>query len=253
MGTLFVVGTPIGNLKDISNRALEILRSVDAIACEDTRRTIKLLNHFGIQKTLTSYHDFNEEQRAEEMAARIAAGASIALVSDAGMPAISDPGYRVVRLCRSRGLPVVVVPGPNAAIAAIAGSGLPSNEFMFLGFLPAKREARRTKLRSVANLECTLAFYEAPHRIQDSLEDVQEALGDREICIARELTKLHEEFLCGNISEVRARVNPIGEFVVVVHGAVEAPQPAPVTRDEVLKRLGMTRNQLYELFFKRSE
>src|SRR5262245_33659567 len=143
MGTLFLVATPIGNLNDISGRALETLRSVDLIACEDTRQTVKLLTHFGIQKPMTSYHEFNEERKAKDLVERLAGADSIALVSDAGTPAISDPGYRLVRACRERGIAVVTIPGPNAAIAALAGSGLPTDEFMFLGFLPSKKNARR--------------------------------------------------------------------------------------------------------------
>ena len=139
MGTLYVVATPIGNLGDISGRALEVLQQVDLIACEDTRQTIKLLNHFGIQKPLTSYHDFNEERKAEELAAKLAGALNVALVSDAGTPAIADPGYRIVRLCRMQGIPIVAIPGPNAAVTALAASGLPSDEFMFLGFLPSKK------------------------------------------------------------------------------------------------------------------
>src|SRR5215467_1274207 len=152
MGTLFVVATPIGNLSDISKRALEVLQSVDLIACEDTRQTIKLLNHFGIQKPLTSYHEFNEEKKAAELAEQLAERANIALVSDAGIPGVSDPGYRLVRLCRLRGISVVPIPGPNAALSALAASGLPSDEFMFVGFLPAKKTARRQKLISIQNV-----------------------------------------------------------------------------------------------------
>jgi 16S rRNA (cytidine1402-2'-O)-methyltransferase len=169
MGTLFIVATPLGNLSDISSRALQILREVDLIACEDTRQTIKLLNHFGIQKPLTSYHEFNEEQKAEELVKKLAGTTTIALVSDAGTPAISDPGYRLVRLSRQLSIPVVPIPGPNAAIAALAASGLPCDEFMFLGFLPSKKVARRHKLSELANVTCTLVFYEAPHRIEASL------------------------------------------------------------------------------------
>src|SRR5215469_5943225 len=221
MGTLFVVATPIGNLSDISKRALEILQTVDLIACEDTRQTIKLLNHFTIQKPLTSYHEFNEEKKAAELADQLAEGTNVALVSDAGVPAVSDPGYRLVRLCRLRGISVVPIPGPNAAITALAASGLPSAEFMFVGFLPAKKTARREKLADIANSTCTLVLYEAPHRIAASLEDIQDVLGDREVCVAREVTKIHEEFLFGTISAVRPRVNPLGEFVIVVRGATE--------------------------------
>src|SRR3989442_15656889 len=188
MGTLFLVATPIGNLRDISQRALEVLNQADLIACEDTRQTIKLLNHFGIEKPLTSYHEFNEQKKAEELTEKLSADIKIALVSDAGMPAISDPGYRIVRLCRERGVPVVAIPGPNAAVTALAASGLPSDEFMFAGFLPAKKNTRRQKLTDLANIVCTLVFYEAPHRIETSLEDIQEIFGDREACVARVLT-----------------------------------------------------------------
>src|SRR5262249_39434276 len=149
----------------------------------------------GITKPMTSYHEFNETEKAEELASKLAAGTTIALVSDAGSPAVADPGYRLVRLCRQRGIPVVPIPGPSAAITAIAASGLPSDEFMFLGFLPSKKSARREKLQTVVNVSCTLVFYEAPHRIEATLEDMQDVLGDREVCVAREMTKIHEEFL----------------------------------------------------------
>jgi 16S rRNA (cytidine1402-2'-O)-methyltransferase len=253
MGTLFVVATPIGNLGDISNRALQTLREVDLIACEDTRQTIKLLNHFGIQKSMTSYHEFNEEQKAEELANKLAGETTIALVSDAGMPAIADPGYRLVRQCRLRGIPVIAIPGANAGIAALAISGLPSDEFMFVGFLPSKKNARRAKLAEIANVTCTLLFYEAPHRVEAMLEDMQEVLGDREVCVAREITKIHEESLFGKLSEIRPRVKAVGELVIVAGGAAEVRETShpPASRDEVLKKLGMTRNQLYELFFKK--
>src|SRR5438552_4776388 len=164
MGTLFLVATPIGNLADISRRALEVLHDVDLIAWEDTRHTIKLLNHFGIEKPLKSYDDFNEQKKAEELAEKLAGDTKVAIVSDAGMPGISDPGYRIVRLCRERGIPVVAIPGANAAVTALAASGLPSGEFLFAGFLPARKNARRQKLTDLANIVCTLVFYEAPHR-----------------------------------------------------------------------------------------
>ena len=252
MGTLFVVATPIGNLSDTSPRAIAVLKQVDLIACEDTRQTVKLLNHFGIQKPMTSYHEFNEEKKAEQLLSRLAEDTSVALVSDAGTPAISDPGYRVVRLCRERGIPVIAIPGPNAAITALSASGLPSGEFLFVGFLPAKKNARIEKLMSLANVTCTLIFYEAPHRIETALEDMQTILGDREVCIAREITKIHEEYVFGKLSHVRERVKALGEFVVVVSGATEFRR-APVTREAVLKTLGMTRNQLYDLFFKKGD
>jgi 16S rRNA (cytidine1402-2'-O)-methyltransferase len=251
MGTLFVVATPIGNLSDISKRALDVLEKVQVIACEDTRQTIKLLNHFGIQKPLTSYHEFNEEKKAAELADQLAGETSIALVSDAGMPGISDPGYRLVRLCRTRGITVVPVPGPNAALTALAASGLPSDEFIFVGFLPAKKSAREQKLISLQNVRSTLILYEAPHRIEATLEDIERLLGDREVCIAREITKLHEEFLFGRLSELRPKVKPLGEFVIVLGGASEVREEGPLTREAALKKLGITRNELYDLFFKK--
>jgi 16S rRNA (cytidine1402-2'-O)-methyltransferase len=252
--TLFIVATPIGNLSDISARALETLRTVDLIACEDTRQTIKLLNHFGIQKALVSYHDFNEERKAAELGQKIKDGVKVALVSDAGTPVISDPGYRLVRYCRENGLNVVAIPGANAAIAALAASGLPSDEFFFAGFLPSKKNARRDRLESLRAVNATLVFYEAPHRIEEVLEDLETILGDREACVARELTKLHEESLFGRLSEIRPRVKALGEFVIVVAGnAGEDPHDVkrPLTRERVLKTLGISRNELYDLFFKK--
>ena len=249
MGTLFIVPTPIGNLHDISERALEILRKADLIACEDTRHTIKLLNHFGIQKPLTSYHDFNETKKTEGLLEKLSGG-DVALVSDAGTPSISDPGYRVVRACRERGIPVVALPGPSAAVTALSASGLPSDEFMFVGFLPSAKGARVKKLESLMNVSSTLVFYEAPHRIEETIEDMQQIFGDREVCAARELTKIHEEYLFGRISAIRPKLKPLGEFVIVVAGATEIRQ-VPLTREQVLEKLGMSRNELYDLFFKK--
>ena len=253
MGTLFLVATPIGNLRDINQRALEVLHQADLIACEDTRQTIKLLNHFGIKKPLTSYHEFNEQKKAEELTEKLSADIKIALVSDAGMPAISDPGYRIVRLCRERGIPIVAIPGPNAAVTALSASGLPSDEFMFVGFLPARKNARLERLKELMNVACTLVLYEAPHRIEAMLDDLYEVLGDRQVCVARELTKIHEEYLFGKVLDVRKQLKALGEFVVVVAGAEEVREAAPLSRQEVLKKLGMTRNELYELFFKKKE
>jgi len=253
MGTLFVVATPIGNLADISSRALETLRNVDLIACEDTRQTLKLLSHFGVQRPLTSYHEFNEREKSVELAERIEHGDSIALVSDAGTPAISDPGYRLVRLCRERGLTVVAIPGANAAITALSASGLPSDNFHFVGFLPPRKSARREHLESLRSYRGTLIFYESPHRVLSTLDDMQEVLGDRETCIGRELTKLHEEYVFGKLSEVRTRIKEMGEFVIVVGGFAGATD-LPVeklTRESVLKTLGISRNELYDLFFKK--
>jgi 16S rRNA (cytidine1402-2'-O)-methyltransferase len=255
VGALFIVATPIGNLSDISPRALDALRSADLIACEDTRQTLKLLNHFGIQKPLISYHDFNEEKKAAALGEKIQAGQTIALVSDAGTPGISDPGFRLVRYCREHELTVTPIPGPNAAIAALSASGLPSDEFFFAGFLPSKKTARREKLETLRSLRGTLVFYEAPHRIEGTLTDLLEILGDREACVGRELTKLHEEFLFGKISTIRDNVKVLGEFVVVVAGNVGSDDKprikAPLTRERVLKTLGISRNELYDLFFKK--
>jgi 16S rRNA (cytidine1402-2'-O)-methyltransferase len=258
MGTLFVVATPIGNLGDISARALETLRSVDLIACEDTRHTIKLLNHFGISKPMESYHDFNEQKKADQLSDRIHAGLNVALVSDAGTPAVSDPGYRLVRRCHEHGITVVTIPGPSAAIAALSGSGLPSNEFLFVGFLPSKSSARREKLESLRQVSATLVFYEAPHRILETLKDLLGILGDREACIARELTKIHEEYVTERLSALIENVKPLGEFVIVVAGGKteEAPQILleGLSRKEILKVLaqktGIPKNQLYDLLLK---
>ena len=254
MGALVIVATPIGNLSDISPRALEALRSADLIACEDTRQTLKLLNHFGIQKPLVSYHDFNEEKKSAELGEKIRNGSTIALVSDAGTPGISDPGYRLVRYCREHELTVFSIPGPNAAVTALAASGLPSDEFFFLGFLPPKKTARREKIESLRSITPTLIFYEAPHRIEGTLGDLLEILGNREVCVAREITKLHEEFQFGRLSEIQGKVKAIGEFVIVVSGKTSEEQPAvraPITREQVLKTLGISRNELYDLFFKK--
>jgi len=254
MGALVIVATPFGNLSDISPRALEALRTANLIACEDTRHTLKLMNHFGIQQPLVSYHDFNEEKKAGELGEKIRNGSTIALVSDAGTPGISDPGYRLVRYCREHGLTVLSIPGPNAAVTALAASGLPSDEFFFAGFLPPKKAARREKMERLRSVSCTLIFYEAPHRVEETLTDLQEILGDREVCVARELTKVHEEFLFGRLSQIRSKVKAIGEFVIVVSGKTSEEQEAvklPLTREQVLKTLGISRNELYDLFFKK--
>src|SRR5579863_4022720 len=201
-GVLYIVATPIGNLEDITYRATRILKEVDVIACEDTRQTRKLLDHYGIEKPLVSYHEHNETQRAQELIARIKAGATVAQVSDAGMPGISDPGYRVVKLALESGIRVVPIPGPSALIAALAAGGLPTDTFEFHGFLPAKAGQRRTALEDIRSVQHTVVFYEAPHRIAESLEDVADVLGkQRPVVIARELTKVYEEFIRGTAQE----------------------------------------------------
>ncbi|HWG40713.1 MAG TPA: 16S rRNA (cytidine(1402)-2'-O)-methyltransferase [Candidatus Acidoferrales bacterium] len=206
-GTLYIVATPIGNLEDITYRAVRVLREADLIACEDTRHTAKLLHHYGMDKPTVSYHEHNEAARAEELVAKLTAGLNIAQVSDAGMPGISDPGYRVIKLAIERGVPVVPIPGASAVVAALAASGLPTDSFQFLGFLPAKSGQRRTILEMLRNAEHTTIVYEAPHRIVETMEDIVELLGaERPVVLARELTKLHEEFIRGGAGEVLRRI-----------------------------------------------
>ncbi|HWW75789.1 MAG TPA: 16S rRNA (cytidine(1402)-2'-O)-methyltransferase, partial [Pyrinomonadaceae bacterium] len=209
-GTLYLVATPIGNLEDVTRRALRVLAEADVVACEDTRRTRTLLEHFSIRARTVSYHEHNERERAEELARLIEGGSAVALVSDAGTPGINDPGYRVVRACVERGLKVVPVPGPSALVAALTASGLPTDEFYFGGFLPARTHARRERLASVRALRATLVFYEAPHRLAHALADALEILGEREAAVARELTKLHEEIVRGRLSELRRRFSAEG-------------------------------------------
>jgi len=219
-GTLYLVATPIGNLEDISRRALRVLGEVDLIACEDTRHTRTLLNHFLITTKTLSYHEHNERERAAELAARISAGANIALVSDAGTPGINDPGFRLVRACIERGINVVPIPGATAFVSALIASGLPTDEFYFAGFLPTRQHARRLRLAALRAVPATLIFYEAPHRIAGALADAREILGEREAAVARELTKLHEEIARGRLSELIARFSgehsARGEMVLVI-------------------------------------
>jgi 16S rRNA (cytidine1402-2'-O)-methyltransferase len=201
-GTLYLVGTPIGNLEDITLRAIRILREVDQIACEDTRHTQKLLTHYDIHKPLVSYHEHNEMTRAPELVVALEQGTKIALVSDAGMPLVSDPGHRLVSLCVRHRIPVVPVPGPSALLAALGASGLPNEEFLFAGFLPQRKGERRRALERLRIEDRTIILYEAPHRIAEAVADAREILGDRQACLAREVTKLHEEFRRGRLSEI---------------------------------------------------
>src|SRR5215813_5763180 len=201
-GCLYLVATPIGNLEDITLRALRILREADQIACEDTRHTQKLLDHYDIQKPLVSYHEHNELTRAPELIVALEQGAKIALVSDAGMPLVSDPGHRLVSLCVRHRIPVVPVPGPSALLAALGASGLSTEEFLFAGFLPARAGERRRALERLRIEERTIILYEAPHRIAETVAEARAVLGDRQACIAREVTKLHEEFRRGRLSEL---------------------------------------------------
>jgi len=205
-GTLFIVATPIGNLEDITLRALRVLKEVDLIACEDTRQSGKLLSHYGIATGTISYHEHNEASRGADLVARMEAGASVALITDAGTPLVSDPGYRLVNAAIAAGVTVVPIPGASAALGALAAAGLATDEFRFCGFLPPKSGQRRKALEELQEESCTLVFYEAPHRILDTLEDIEEVYGTRPVVVARELTKLHEEFLRGTAAEVRAKL-----------------------------------------------
>jgi 16S rRNA (cytidine1402-2'-O)-methyltransferase len=218
-GTLYLVATPIGNLQDITPRALEVLRTVDLVACEDTRHTGKLLHHFGIRQKLVSYHEHNEEARAGELAGHLAAGRSVAVVSDAGTPAICDPSFRVVQKAHEIGAPVVPIPGPAAFVSAVIASGLATDSIFFGGFLPSKKGERQKRLEEVSDIPATLVFYEAPHRLARSLADCLSILGNREAAVARELTKLHEEILRGTLEELARHFTdhaPKGEIVLVI-------------------------------------
>jgi 16S rRNA (cytidine1402-2'-O)-methyltransferase len=219
-GHLYVVATPIGNFADLTERARAILAAVDVVACEDTRTTGGLLTRLGLRKPLFAYHDHNETDAAEHLAAQLAAGKSVALVSDAGTPAISDPGFRLVRACRRRGWAVVPVPGPSALAAVLSASGLPTNGFLFAGFLPAKTAARTAFLEKYRDFDYTLALYESCHRIEKFTDEIVAALGpERVICLAKEVTKLHETFLVGPAGDVRARLAKTslkGEFTLLI-------------------------------------
>ena len=248
---LYLVATPIGNLEDITLRALRVLKEVSLIACEDTRHTRKLLDHFGIQKPTISYHEHNEQSRAQELTARLLTGESIALVTDAGTPGISDPAYRVVVLALEQGIQVIPIPGPTALIGGLIASGLPTDAFLFAGFLPAKRNARRERLESLRAVRETLVFYEAPHRIKETLLEAETILGDRQASLAREITKLYEQFLRGKLSEISVQLQmqePRGEMTLVIAGAdEEAPQPLPIAESLALQlarlvEAGVSRN-----------
>jgi len=251
-GTLFVVATPLGNLGDLTLRAIQVLRTVALVACEDTRRTARLLDSQGIATPTTSYFEHNERWKGGRILEALRAGRDVALVSDAGTPGISDPGFRLVRDARADGLPVVPVPGPNAAIAALSVSGLPTDRFLFVGFLPPKTNARRRELESLAAVANTLVFYESPLRVAACLADMVGVLGDREAFLCREATKLHEEYVRGRLSELRGRLEARGavkgEIVLVVAGAGEprAPAAAPEELRSLFARLvaeGKTRRE----------
>ena len=228
-GALYVVGTPIGNLGDLSPRAVETLSQADFIAAEDTRVTLRLLNHFGIKKPLLSYFEHNKQEHGPLILSRLKEGQTCALVSDAGMPAISDPGETLVAACAREGVPVYVVPGPTAAVSALALSGLPTGRFTFEGFLSVNKRHRKAHLEGLRGEERTMIFYEAPHKLRKTLSDLEKLLGkERRIALCRELTKVHEEVWRTTLGEAAAHyreTEPRGEFVLVVAGAEEAPAP----------------------------
>ena len=271
-GTLYLVATPIGNLEDITLRALRVLKEADLIACEDTRHTRRLLLHYDISRPTISYHEHNERERTPELIERLQSGVSIALVSDAGTPLVSDPGYSLVSEAILQGLDVVPIPGPSALVTAIAASGLPTAEFTFGGFLPPRRAARRARLVEIATLKSTVIFYEAPHRIKETLTDAFELLGDRQAVVARELTKLHEQFLRGPISEITRQMTEgaaRGEMVLLIGPPLDDNQARSGSTNSVseeiqrlmfaegidqksaLKRIararGITRSEVYRL------
>ena len=249
-GTLYVVATPLGNLEDVTLRALRVLREAKLVACEDTRRTAGLLKAHGISTPTTSFFEHNERWKGAHVLDVVRKGGDVALVSDAGTPGISDPGYRLVRDARAEGLTVVPIPGPNAAVAALSVSGLPTDRFLFVGFLPARSGARRMALDELAGERETLVFYESPVRVLASLEDMRQALGDRAAFLCREATKLHEEYRRGTLSELAAhlaqRKEVRGEIVLAVSGASEAPAATTETAESLFVRLtaeGRTRRE----------
>jgi len=271
VGTLYLVATPIGNLEDISLRALRVLKEVDLVACEDTRHTARLFDRYGIATPRESYHEHNEARRSAELVELLRSGKNVALVTDAGMPLVSDPGHTLVCACREAGIPVIPIPGPSAALAALAGSGMPADRFLFAGFLSPKSSQRRKQLQELASGTCTLILYEAPHRLVRALEDMCEILGARKACLARELTKIHEEWLSGSLQEIladlRSRPSIKGEITLVIAPGCSPPAAPPgqhsirqdledevkagATRKEALKsvarRRGLSRREAYRL------
>ena len=226
-GKLYIVPTPIGNLEDMTFRAIKILQTVDMIAAEDTRHTKRLLNHFDVNTPMISYHQHNENARTEELMTDILKGKSIALVSDAGMPVVSDPGYQLIRSAIKKGIDVIVLPGANAALCALVGSGLSTENFLFYGFLPRKKGLIQTELKKLSKIESTIIFYESPFRLKQTLEEIKQIIGNRNIVIAREITKLHEEYIRGNVTEI---INWLkskqikGECCIVLEGFIKSKE-----------------------------
>jgi 16S rRNA (cytidine1402-2'-O)-methyltransferase len=264
-GTLYIVATPLGNLEDITLRAIRVLREVSVIACEDTRRTVKILNRYEVRTPLFIFHEYNKVRAGASILRRLRDGESVALVSDAGTPAISDPGYELVREAIGGGVPIEVVPGPSALIAALVVSGLPTDHFTFEGFLPARREKRRKAMQNLATEKRTMIFYESPQRLPSFLREAVEIFGDRRACIVRELTKIHEEILRGTLPELDAEISRresvLGEVTIVIGGgektvelSVEEIVKAALedasgsSRDlarEIAERTGLSRKEVY--------
>jgi 16S rRNA (cytidine1402-2'-O)-methyltransferase len=233
-GQLYLVPTPVGNLSDITERARETLAKVEIVACEDTRNSGRLLHHLGLKKRLVSYHEFNERSRAAQLIERIQQGESVAVISDAGTPGISDPAYRVVRAAIDAGIEIIALPGPNALLPALTASGLPTDRFYFEGFLSHKSGAKKKRLEALRDLPCTLIFYESPFRVQKSLEAMLEVLGNRHACLSREISKKFEEHIRGSISEIIQRISNKtvkGEIVLTVAGAGGEADSGEVTED----------------------
>ena len=256
-GTLYIVATPIGNLEDITLRALRVLKEVDLIAAEDTRHTQILLRHFGIRTPLTSYHEHNERAKARQLIERVQRGQSIALVSDAGTPAISDPGFRMVVEAVAAKVAVVPVPGVTALTAVLSAGGLPTDRFIFEGFLPTKQKARRARLRALRDETRTLVFYEAPHRLREALNDMQGILGERQVVLAREVSKTYEEFLRGPLSNIIQQIAERaikGEITLLVRGSDEPPaisQEQLKNEIDLLKGEGMRVKEIAQLLGER--
>ncbi|MBK7140951.1 MAG: 16S rRNA (cytidine(1402)-2'-O)-methyltransferase [bacterium] len=233
-GTLYLVPTPIGNLSDITSRALEVLKEVEIVACEDTRTSGNLLSKFGIKKRLVSYHEFNERSRALQLIEALKQGESVAVITDAGTPGISDPAYRVVRAALAEQIEIIPLPGPSALLPALTASGLPTDRFMFEGFLSHKSGARTRRLEKLKDFEHTIIFYESPHRVRQTLTAMLQVFGDRQVCLAREISKKFEQFIRGSISEILSRIGESvkGEVVLVVAGSSGSEKPESESSDD---------------------
>jgi 16S rRNA (cytidine1402-2'-O)-methyltransferase len=269
-GKLYLVATPIGNLEDITLRALRILKEVDLIAAEDTRNTLKLLNHYEISKPLISYHRHNEEIKVDGLIEKLKNGENIAIVSDAGTPGISDPGEVIVKSAIKNNISVIPIPGACAAINALIASGLDTKEFVFLGFLPLNKKLRKEKLNEIKKEKRTLIIYEAPHKLKNTLEDLKDILDNRKVVLARELTKIHEEFIMGNIEDILNKIENLkGEMILLIEGATEIEEEIPLNnlsleehyayyenlgldKKEIIKKIskdrGVNKNEIYMNF-----